>query len=98
MLYLIQDKLMILCFVILILKEERKEKEKREYNNAESWCNEVISKILCMTKGQLRDEYESDKFKSKRKEIEEEMKKPILNLMYNYSKKWKETQKLLELL
>ena len=78
---------MILCFVILILKEERKEKEKREYNNAESWCNEVISKILCMTKGQLRDEYESDKFKSKRKEIEEEMKKPILNLMYNYSKK-----------
>lgn len=40
-----------------------------------------------MGKGKLKDEYESDKFKSKRKEIEEKMKKPILNLMYIYSKK-----------
>ena len=71
----------------LLLKEEKKIKEKREYNTAESWCNEVISRIINMAKGKLKNEYESDKFKSKRKEIEEEMKKPILNLMYIYSKK-----------
>ena len=40
-----------------------------------------------MTKGPLRDEYESDNFKAKRKQIEEEMKKPLINLMYIYSKK-----------
>jgi len=71
----------------LLQKEEKKNKEKREYNMAESWCNELISKVINMGKGKLKDEYESDKFKSKRKEIEEEMKKPILNLMYIYSKK-----------
>jgi hypothetical protein len=71
----------------LLLKEERKEKSKREYNMAESWCNELISKIFNMSKGKLKDEYESDKFKPYRKPIEEEMKKPLLNLMYIYSKK-----------
>ena len=71
----------------LLQKEEKKEKEKREYNMAESWCNEIIAKILNMSKGKLKDEYESDKFKPNRKIIEEEMKKPLLNLMYIYSKK-----------
>ena len=40
-----------------------------------------------MSKGKLKQEYESEKFKAKRKEIENEMKKPLLNLMYIYSKK-----------
>lgn len=71
----------------LLQKEEKKEKSKREYNMAESWCNEVISKIFNMSKGKLKDEYESDKFRPNRKPIEEEMKKPLLNLMYIYSKK-----------
>jgi hypothetical protein len=71
----------------LLQKEEKKNKEKREYNIAESWCNELIAKVINMGKGKLKDEYESEKFKSKRKEVEEEMKKPILNLMYIYSKK-----------
>ena len=71
----------------LLQKEEKKEKEKREYNMAESWCNELISKIINMSKGKLKDEYESEKFKPYRKLVEEEMKKPLLNLMFIYSKK-----------
>jgi hypothetical protein len=71
----------------LLLKEEKKHPERREYNTSESWCNEIISKIINMSKGKLKKEYESDNFKEKRKEIEDEMKKPILNLMYIYSKK-----------
>ena len=71
----------------LLQKEEKKDKGKREYNLAESWCNEIISKIINMSKGKLKEEYESEKFKAKKKEIEDEMKKPILNLMYIYSKK-----------
>lgn len=71
----------------LLQKEEKKDKDKREYNLAESWCNEVIAKVINMSKGKLREEYESGKFTAKRKEIEEEMKKPILNLMFIYSKK-----------
>ena len=71
----------------LLQKEDKKDKDKREYNLPESWCNEVITKILYMTKCDLRDEYESENFKLKRKQIEEEMKKPILNLMYIYSNK-----------
>ena len=72
----------------LIQKEEKKEKDKREYNLAENWCNEFINKVVNMNKGNFKDEYESEKFRTKRKEIENEMKKPILNLMYIYSKKW----------
>ena len=71
----------------LLQKEEKKDKEKREYNLAESWCNEIISRIINMSKGKLKQEFESEKFKSKKKEIDNEMKKPILNLMYIYSKK-----------
>ena len=77
----------------LLLKDGKKAEEKDknsakfELNIAESWCNEIINKIINMGKGKLRDEYESEKFKSKRKIIEEEMKKPILNLMYIYTKK-----------
>ena len=71
----------------LLQKEEKKEQKKREYNTAESWCNEIIAKVINMGKGKIRDEYESETFKSKRKEIDEEMKKPILNLMFIYSKK-----------
>ncbi len=71
----------------LIQKEEKKEKDKREYNLAENWCNEFINKVVNMNKGNFKDEYESEKFRTKRKEIENEMKKPILNLMYIYSKK-----------
>ena len=71
----------------LLQKEEKKDKEKREYNLAESWCNEIISRIINMSKGKLKQEFESEKFKLKRKEIDDEMKKPLLNLMYIYSKK-----------
>ena len=77
----------------LLLKDGKKAEEKDknsakfELNLAESWCNEIISKIINMGRGKIRDEYESEKFKSKRKIIEEEMKKPILNLMYIYTKK-----------
>ena len=77
----------------LLLKDGKKtdEKDKNlakfELNLAESWCNEIISKVINMGKGKLKDEYESDKFKGKRKIIEEEMKKPLLNLMLIYSKK-----------
>ena len=76
----------------LLQKEEKKDKEKREYSMAESWCNEIIAKILHMGKGKLRDEYQSDKFKSNRKIIEEEMKKPLLNLVFIYSKKMDNSQ------
>lgn len=77
----------------LLIKDGKKTEEKEknaakfELNLAESWCNEIISKVLNMGKGKLKDEYESDKFKGKRKIIDEEMKKPILNLMFIYSKK-----------
>ena len=78
----------------LLQKEERKKEDKREYNLAESWCNEVISKVINMGKGKLKEEFESEKFKEKRKEIEDEMKKPILNLMYIYSKKMEKDTKI----
>ena len=68
-------------------KEASKNQPKFEFNLAESWCNEVINKIINMGKGKLKEEYESAKFKKKREIIENEMKKPILNLMYIYSKK-----------
>ncbi len=71
----------------LLEKEEKKDKEKREYNLAETWCNEIIAKIINMSKGKLKDEFESEKFRPKKKEVDEQMKKPILNLMYIYSKK-----------
>ena len=71
----------------LLQKEDKKPEDKREYNLPENWCNEIITKIYTMTKGPLRDEYESDNFKTKRKQIDEEMKKPFINLMYIYSKK-----------
>ena len=51
----------------LLQKEEKKDKGKREYNLAESWCNEIISKIINMSKGKLKEEYESEKFKAKKK-------------------------------
>ena len=57
------------------------------YNMAESWCNEIISKIINMGKGKLKNEFLSKKFEKERQSIENEMKKPILNLMYIYSKK-----------
>ena len=77
----------------LLIKDGKKSEEKDknnakfELNIAESWCNEIINKIINMGKGKLKEEYESEKFKGKRKIIEEEMKKPILNLMLIYSKK-----------
>ena len=57
------------------------------YNTAESWCNEIISKIINMGKGKFKTEYESKKFEAERKVIENEMKKPLLNLMLIYSRK-----------
>lgn len=57
------------------------------YNTAESWCNEIISKIINMGKGKFKDQYESKSFAAERKIIENEMKKPLLNLMLIYSKK-----------
>ena len=71
----------------LIQKEEKKDKEKREYTLAESWCKEIINKIINMTKGKIKDEYYSDNFKAKKKLIEEEVKKSLLNLVIIYSKK-----------
>lgn len=71
----------------LLLKEEKKEKDKREYTLPENWCKDLITKILSMTKGDLRDEYESESYKLKRKKIEEELKKPIINLMFIYANK-----------
>jgi len=77
----------------LIQKEEKKDKEKREYTLAESWCKEIINKIINMTKGRIKDEYYSESFKSKRKLIEEEVKKALLNLMSIYSKKMESDSK-----
>ena len=57
------------------------------YNMAESWCNEIISKIINMGKGKLKNEFLSKKFEKERQSIENEMKKPLLNLMLIYSKK-----------
>ena len=81
----------------LLQKEEKKSEVKREYNLAESWCNELISKVINMSKGKLKEEYESERFKPKKKEIEDEMKKPILNLMYIYSKKMEKDTKNINL-
>ena len=78
----------------LLQKEERKKEDKREYNLAESWCNEVISRVINMGKGKLKEEYESERFREKRKEIDDKMKKPILNLMYIYSKKMEKDTKI----
>jgi len=77
---------------ILMQKEEKKDKEKREYTLAESWCKEIINKIINMTKGKIKDEYYSDSFKPKRK-IEEEVKKALLSLMSIYSKKMESDSK-----
>ena len=78
----------------LLLKDGKKSEDKDnknlakfENNIAESWCNEIINKIINMGKGKLKDEYESEKFKKTREKIENEMKKPLLNLMLIYSKK-----------
>jgi predicted RecB family endonuclease len=69
-------------------KEESNNKNigKHEYINiAETWCNELINKIFNMGKGKIKEAYESNK---KLKEaIDNEMKKPVLNLMFIYSKK-----------
>ena len=77
----------------LIQKEEKKDKEKREYTLAESWCKEILNKIINMTKGKIKDEYYSDNFKQKRKFIEEEVKKALLSLMSIYSKKMESDSK-----
>ena len=79
----------------LLQKELKRKEDKREYNLAESWCNEIISRVINMGKGKLKEEYESEKFRAKRKEIEDEMKKPILNLMYIYSKKMEKETKII---
>ena len=78
---------------LLIKDKEQSQEEsnnkntgKFEYINiAETWCNELINKIFNMGKGKLKEAYESNK--SLKKEIDEEMKKPVLNLMLIYSKK-----------
>lgn len=68
--------------------ETDKNKPKFEYSNiAESWCNELINKVMSMGKGKLKDEFESERFKNTRKVIEEDLKKPLLNLMFIYSRK-----------
>ena len=73
-----------------------KKKGNYEYLNiAESWCNELINKIINMGKGKMRDEYESAKFKEKRKIIEEELKKPLLSLMFIYYKKMDNDAKII---
>ena len=78
----------------LLIKDKEQNKDesnnkntgKFEYLNiAESWCNELINKIFNMGKGKMKEAYESNK--SLKKEIDEEMKKPVLNLMLIYSKK-----------
>ena len=54
---------------------------------AETWCNEIINKIFNMGKGKVKETYESSRFANDKKNIEKEMKKPLLNLMLIYSKK-----------
>ena len=49
------------------------------YNMAESWCNEIINKIINMGKGKLKNEYLSKKFEKERISIENEMKKTTPN-------------------
>ena len=81
----------------LLLKDAKKntEKSKNNKNNqasltlnmAETWCNEIINKIFNMGKGKVKETYESSRFANDRKNIEKEMKKPLLNLMLIYSKK-----------
>ena len=81
----------------LLLKDAKKntEKNKNNKNNqasltlnmAETWCNEIINKIFNMGKGKVKETYESSRFANDRKNIEKEMKKPLLNLMLIYSKK-----------
>ena len=65
------------------------------YNMAESWCNEIINKIINMGKGKLKNEYLSKKFEKERQSIENEMKKPILNLMLIYSKRAENNAKII---
>ncbi len=81
----------------LLLKDAKKntEKNKNNKNNqasltlnmAETWCNEIINKIFNMGKGKVKETYESSRFANDKKNIEKEMKKPLLNLMLIYSKK-----------
>ncbi len=81
----------------LLLKDAKKntEKSKNNKNNqasltlnmAETWCNEIINKIFNMGKGKVKETYESSRFANDKKNIEKEMKKPLLNLMLIYSKK-----------
>ena len=81
----------------LLLKDAKKntEKNKNNKNNqasltlnmAETWCNEIINKIFNMGRGKVKETYESSRFANDRKNIEKEMKKPLLNLMLIYSKK-----------
>ena len=81
----------------LLLKDAKKntEKNKKNKNNqasltlnmAETWCNEIINKIFNMGKGKVKETYESSRFANDKKNIEKEMKKPLLNLMLIYSKK-----------
>lgn len=61
--------------------------QKKDFTNAETWCNEIKSRILNMGKGKVKNEYESQKFENKRKEIETLMKRPLLNLTYIYEYK-----------
>ena len=78
----------------LLLKDAKKntEKNKNNKNNqasltlnmAETWCNEIINKIFNMGKGKVKETYESSRFANDRKNIEKEMKKPLLNLMLIY--------------
>ena len=49
-----------------------------------------------MNKGNFKDNSESEKFQAKRKEIINEIKKPILSLMYIYSKKMEYNDKWLD--
>ena len=87
----------------LLLKDMKRNPEKNNNNNknnqvsltlnaAESWCKEIISKIFTMSKGKVKEAYESSRFANERKNIEKEMKKPLLNLMFIYSKKMNNTQ------
>ena len=81
----------------LLLKDAKKNTEKNKNNKknqasltlnmAETWCNEIINKIFNMGKGKVKETYESSRFANDRKNIEKEMKKPLLNLMLIYSKK-----------
>lgn len=74
--------------------EIRKLLEDGEIIEAESWCNKIINLIFNMPSGKVKSDYESSRFSEKRRRIEKEMKRPLLNLSYIYEVKYNKTKEI----